>query len=378
MGKKNGVKNRTKFKLKGLNQEKLLNKLIKNVNIYNFCRKSHNESEFETDYSKAKIVKAMAKENGLEIEAISHFGLLLKFKRLVTSYGIIIALALSCLFYGLQYSFIWKIEVYGEENVEEREIEHFVSQNLPSRYKGKIDTKKLEQNIKENFKEISSVSVAIVGQSLILNLNEAILPEEMEGEYQPLLSEFDGLVTEINLIQGTLAVNEGDLVRKGDILVYPYVIDSQGEERAVEPKAEIFADVWLSEKTMHYDYQIIERRTGEKKIVSEVYLNNLLIYSQNALHNFQQFDVEYEEMPLTYNLLLPFRIKKTIYYETETIEIKEEFSGVKDKIIASVREKALIFLEENEIIKEESYTLREEGGCHEICYVITVNRNIGG
>ena len=113
-------------------------------------------------------------------------------------------------------------------------------------------------------------------------------------------------------------------------------------------------------------------------MISEVYLKKLLIYSQNSNHNFSQFDVEQEEIPLTYNLLLPLSLKKTVYYETETIEIKQEFCEAKDEIIASVREKALIFLEENEIIINENYTLREEGGCHEICYVITVNRNIGG
>lgn len=378
MSRKSAGKNRTKFKIKGLNQEKFINKLIKNVSIYNFCRKKHNESEFETDLSKEKIVVKMASESGIEIEIISQSGFVTKLKRLFASYGIIVALAVSVAFYFVQYNYIWKIEIYGENKVEERLIKEFVNENLPSRIKNKIKTKEMEQLIKENFKEISSVSVAIVGQSLILNLNESILPEEMEGDYKPMLSEFDGLVTEISLIQGTLAVKVGDIVQKGDTLVYPYVIDSQGEVRPVEPKAEIHADIWLTQKYMHYDYQIIERRTGEKAVISEVYLNKLLIYSQNSKHNFSQFEVEQEEIPLTYNLLLPLSLKKTVYYETETIEIKQEFCEAKDEIIASVREKALIFLEENEIIINENYTLREEGGCHEICYVITVNRNIGG
>lgn len=370
--------NRTRFVVKGLNQERTLNRLIQKANIYNFKRISHDQCQFESDYNKRKMVKTMLVENGMEVLAYSHFGIFSKLKRFFTSYGLISALILCSLFYGIQYSFIWKIEVYGENKVEEREVKDFVEGCLNNRFKGNIDTKVLEMKIKDNFKEISSLSVAIVGQSLVLNLNEGVLPDEMQGQFQPLVSEFDGLVTEINLIQGTLAVDEGCIVRKGDVLVLPYIIDSQGEHRAVEPKAEIFADVWLSEKVMHYDYQIVVQRTGRTLKTTEVFLNNLLIYSNSGNLDFEEYEVEQEKAPLSYNLLLPFYINKTIYYETETIEIMEEFIEVKDKIINSVREKVLIFLEENEIIKEENYTLREEGGCHEVCYVVTVNRNIGG
>ena len=371
-------KNRVKFRIKGLNQEKFLNNISQVATIYNYKRLNHQTGEFETDFSKEKFVKKAVIEQGLEIEVLSRYGFLSLLKNLVTSYGVMIAVVLSSLFYSLQYQFIWKIEIYGEEKVLERELKTFVQENLQTKSKSKIDTKNLEMKVKENFKQISSLSVAIVGQSLVINIYEAVLPEEMEGEYQPLVSEYDGLVKEINLIQGTLAVNEGQLIKKGDVLVYPYIIDSQGEERAVEPKAEIMADVWFQGKEVHYDYKIITRRTGKTETKREVFLNDLLIYSNNLQTRFEDFEVEEKKNPLTYNLILPFHLKTTTFYQIEYVEIKEEFYAVKDKIIASAREKVLIFLQENEIIKEENYTIREEGGCHEVCFVMTVYRNIGG
>jgi len=371
-------KNRTRFVVKGLNQERILNELVKKVNIYNFKRESYEICQFETDYSKRKFVKNALSEKGMEIISLSNFGFFSFIKNIFSSYGIIFALILSFLFYSFQYSFIWKIEVYGETIVEERVIKDYVNSILPSKAKGNINTKQLEMLTKEHFKEISSISIAIVGQTLVLNINEAVLPEEMEGNFQPLISDYDALITEINLIQGTLAVDEGMVVKKGDVLVYPYIIDSQGEKRDVAPKAEIFADIWINEKSMHYDYQVVVRRTGKKIEKSEVFLNNLLVYSQNKVLNFEHYEVEYSEIKLTKNLLLPLKLKKTVYYQTEFVEIKEDFLNVKDKIIESTRQKALIFLEENEIIKEEKYYLREEGGCHEVNYTLTVNRNIGG
>ncbi len=369
---------RTQFKIRGLNQERTLNKLSKSIKIYNLKREEHHSCQFETDFSKRKIAKKILLENGMEILHLSHFGLLSKIKRLVASYGLILALGICSLFYGLQYQYIWKIEIVGEAQLEEEDLKDFINQSLSSKIKRKIDTKALERGVKEKFPEVSSLSVAIVGQTLMLNINEGVLPEEMEGEYQPLKSEFDGLITKIQLIQGTLAVNEGQLVKAGDVLVYPYVYDSEGEEIAVAPKAEIWADVWLTERSIHYDYQIVVERTGRVVQEGVVLFNNLPIYHRLPQIQFEEYEVEEEVVDISKNLFLPLKLKRRLFYETRTQEIISPFELKKEEIIASLREKALIFVRENEIIKEENYTIREEGGCYEICYVIAVNRNIGG
>lgn len=376
--KKRKAESRVVFKIKGLNQEKLINQIIKTATIFNYQRESHNICQFEVLSGKEKQIKKILNESGAQILSFSQHGFVAKLKRIFASYGILVAIILSSVFYAVQYSFVWKIEVRGEGKVEQRSVERYINKILPSKFKPSIDVKQIEKSVKQEFAEISSVSVAIVGQTLILNLNEAVLPDEMNNEFQPLVSEFDGLITRINLIQGTLAIKDGDLVRKGDVLVYPYIIDSEGEKRAVCPRADIYADVWLEQKSMHYDYQVVSQRTGRKREINEVYLNNLLIYSNNKTNEFKQFEVEKSQSFLSNNLILPFILRKTIFYETEVVEINEDFLQVKDKIIDLLREKALLFVEENEIIKEENCTIREEGGCHEVCVVITVNRNIGG
>src|SRR5699024_8221798 len=93
---------------------------------------------------------------------------------------------------------------------------------------------------------------------------EAVLPEEMQGSFQPIVSDYDGMITHINLIQGTPNVKVGDIVQKGDVLVYPYVADGEGQVMPVLPRAEIKADVWLSENEVFYEYQIKQERTGRK------------------------------------------------------------------------------------------------------------------
>ncbi len=369
---------KTRFVVKGLNQERVINKLSQKVNIYNLKRSEYNICQFETDFYKSKTAKKFLQENGMEILSFHHFGLWAKIKRLATSYGLICALACSSIFYGLQYQFICKIEVYGEVQVEEGEIKNFLNSTLHSRAKSMINTKQLEMQVKENFSEISSISIAIVGQTLVVNLNEAVTPEEMVGDYKPIISNFDGIITKIQLIQGTMAINEGDIVKKGDILVYPYIIDSQDGQIDVAPKAEIYADIWLQERVVHYEYQIITKRTGEVLQKDVVLLNNLPIYQRGEENAFEEYEVEESIFDLSKNLILPLKLKRTIYHQTCTQEIIAPFEEKKDEIIAFAREKTLIFVQENEIIKEENYTIRQMGGCYEVCYIATVSRNIGG
>lgn len=262
-------KSRTVVKIKGLNQERVINTISKKMNVYNIKRQSHNVCKFEVDYDKKKELFSILNSFNLEILHVSAQGLKWKLRRFFTSYGIILALLVCSICYTLQYGYILKIDVVGNESIDRREIVRFVDKVLPSRQKKNIDSHSLQQSLVENFEEISSVSVAIVGQTLVININEAVLPDELQTENSAIVSQFDGLITDIQLVQGTLAVDVGEIVKKGDVLVYPYIIDSQGEQREVYPKADIWADVWISGKETHYDYKITTQRTGEKIVRNE-------------------------------------------------------------------------------------------------------------
>ncbi len=370
-------KRKTKIKVKGLNQERALNNLVKKIKIYNLKRENHDESEFEVDHINKRELKKLISSVGLEVVSITYQGAFKKIKRIITSYGLIVALLFCSIIYAFQYNFVLKISIFGLKTLNKSEIISFVDKNLPSRMKSKIDTQSLERMIKNHYENISSVSVAIVGQSLVVNVNEGILSDE-EVLQEAIVSEYDGLITDINLIQGTLAVDVGDVVKKGDLLVYPYIIDSQGNKRTIKPQAEIYADVWIKANETHYDYFIKKERTGKIFQKREVCLNNLVIYSTHGEIPFNDYEMEKTSIFISKNNILPLKKINYCYYEVITKEYVEKFEDVREIIIEKAREKALIFLQKNEIIKEEKYTIREAGGIQQIEYVITVSRDIGG
>ena len=371
-------KNKTIFKIKGLNQERSFNNISKTVSIYNIKKEDDGTSQFEVDYKDAKKTKKFLEQQGFQILSVTNHGILFKFKNLFTRYGIVAGLIFCLLFYLLQYNFILQVKVLGEPSEIQSLIKEYVVDNLNSNFKYNIDTKEIENSIKAEFDQVSSVSVAIYGQTLLINYNPSTIPEEMRGEFDPIVSEYDGMITDIELVSGTLNVKVGDIVQKGDVLVYPYIIDTDGETRQVTPSAKITANVWFSESITHYDYRLETKRTGKKIVSSFVKLGDLVIYSHDRENNFQEYEVESYSQPLTKNLLLPFTLEKIVYYQTQTDEIIEPFEEVREEVIEKAREKTLIFLDKNAIIIDENYIIKDAGSVHNVIYTITTSITFGG
>ena len=372
------LKSRTKFKIKSLNQEKKLSSLAKLVRLYNIDRIDKNLTSFEVEDENFKLTKKFLENNGIEILEVEGRGIGKYIKFLFSNWGIVLAGVLLAIVYIVQYQFVWGIEIDGTEILSSSEISSFVSEAMPSQFKRAIDTKALEVKLKDNFERISAVSVAIIGQTLVVNISEAYIPDEMGDNFQPIVSQYSGIITRIDLIQGTLNVKQGDIVREGDVLVEPYIIDTDGEKRAVKPEAKIEADIWIFGESEHSEYSRKIERTGNKAEFSEVYLFGLKIYSNVKENEFERYESEESEGDLSKNMLLPFKVKRYTYYETKEIIENSKFEEVKDKKIDEARQNALIYLQESEIIKDENFTVRSAGGVTNVTYILTVNREIGG
>lgn len=366
--------NRSHFKIKALNKEKILNNLSKDFLLFNI-KQTDRYIEFDSNKEDGEKIETILLKNNVKELSVKHKGF--KLKTLLKMWGVIVGLILGLCAYCFQYFFVFKIEVWGCENLSDKELISFVANQLNSKFRYFINTKEIEIAVKNNFEKISSVSIAIVGQSLIVSINEAVLPDEMGGEFSPIISQYDGLVTDINLVQGTCNVQVGDIVQKGDVLVYPYIYDADGEQMAVQPKAQIQADVWIKSEDVFYEYLIKEERTGRKIVCSEVSLFNLIIYSNTKENSFDNYESEVESYYLTKNNILPFIYKKYTFYETKTIEINRNFEEEKDEVIEKLRAKSLISLSENEIIKDEKCSINNAGGIYYLSYTITIEKDIG-
>lgn len=371
------IKSRCKILIRTLNQERILNQLSQVINLYEIDRKEKNLTSFSCNFRDRKRVKKFLKDRRVEVLSVESQGVGRFLDKLSALCGVWVALCLCVLVFCIQYQFVLRVDVCGIELLEEKTVEKFVRRNT-SLAKSKINTKQLEVLLNNEFEQISFVSCAVKGQTLIINIKEKLMPDEMIGDFTPIIAQKDAKILKINLISGTLCVAVGDYVKKGDILVQPFIEDAAGEIKSVEAKAEIVGEVYNQGAVDHYETRLEVRRTGKVAEKHEISLFGLTIYTFVDEFDFKLYEVEMQQTNLAKNLILPFVMKKTFIYEIEEVKIEESFEAVKNRLIEKAREKALKNCQECDIILYEFHTTRELAGVTIVNYCIVTEENIGG
>lgn len=131
--------------------------------------------------------------------------------------------AAFALIFSLSF-FIWDIEIDGNLSVTDEKITDYlrgegIAQGIP---KSSIDYKLLAARICQSFPVMTWVSVKLQGTRLVISLQEntdtGLVQERTYGP-SDLVSNVDGVVTQIITRTGTPLVAAGDEVQKGDLLV---------------------------------------------------------------------------------------------------------------------------------------------------------------
>ena len=120
-------------------------------------------------------------------------------------------------------SFIWRIEVVGNENVTQEAVTAFAnSQGLRvGALKWNTNDRDIQQQILTNFSELSWVDVHTRGTRTTIMVSEAIPPQEIVDRQTPahIVAASDGLITSIITGVGAPMIRQGDIVREGEMLV---------------------------------------------------------------------------------------------------------------------------------------------------------------
>lgn len=371
------MRNLTKFQIYGLNQEKILVEISKSVNLFDINRKSKNETEFKCSYFDHKKVSKILKGTQLKVVSVTHEGIAPKISKCLTSWGAICAVVLCFVFYGISSQFVLQYDVLGVDKLDRDAIVSVVKQNFSNKI-SQIDTDDVENKLIDSFTEISFASCMIRGQTLVINIKEKLLPNEMYGDFQPIYAQKDGKITEIDLVSGTLKVKVGDYVKKGDVLVEPFTLDTSGNLKKVEAKANITGEVYHEGTAEHCETYVEVKRTGRVAVRNDVMLFGLKIYHFEEKHDFEMFETEEEEYSLIKNLVLPFKVKKTLIYELEKNEIISKFEDVEQEFVAKAKAKALEKVGNCDKIKEEFYSVRHISSVSVVKYEIVTEEEIGG
>ncbi|QGT99987.1 YqfD [Candidatus Syntrophocurvum alkaliphilum] len=260
--------------LRGKGQEKIINMaLTRGIYIWDI-KKSAERMTFKVRTSGFDALQTIAEENNFELEITNRSGLPYYKNILKRRVGFITGALIFIFALYLMSSFIWFVEVSGNNTVDKSKIVFVAAQQGVHKGAPKWSFSKteVEEALLRNISELSYVQLNIRGVKANIKVVEKVLPnEEITGPCHIVASK-DGVIEEILLLDGQANVKVGDVVSRGDILISGIVFPP--EQEVIEESDESIEEV---EPTLPYTVRargVVKARVwyegyGECSMISE-------------------------------------------------------------------------------------------------------------
>ena len=358
------------IKVEGFFIERFINICIsKKILLWNIKRKKSTIMYANIGINDYKKLKPIAKKTKSKISIQNKKGfpfVVHKYRKRKIFVGLL-AVIFIALF--VMSKFIWNIEIKGNNQISKAEIlEELNKQGLKiGAYKGKINSNSIINRVRLDRNDIAWMGIDLEGTNAIVEIKETSKAPEIidENEYCNIVSNKEGMITKINVQNGTAVVKEGDIVKQGDILVQGYLEGKYTGIRYVHAKADIEAKIWYSKKEKVFLKQQIQVPTGATEQKYTLNINNFKINFYKTLSKFENYDTinENKKLMIFSNFYLPIEItKKTnyeyvneekIYTEEELIQLTQE--KIEEELKEEISQKENIINKQTNVYPNEDY-----------------------
>lgn len=303
---------RVRIKVVGYNLDQLINRLQNNnIVCYNIERIENNIMIFSVSIRQYKKVKPLLKNYEYHIQYLG----VANFKTwFIKNLAIILVVPIAFSLMEFSTRFTWAIKIYGANGELDKSVISILKKNdiAVGRLMPK-DNQQIEQILLAELPNVAQVSCIKRGTSLIINISKKLVytPEN----YEPIKAQYNGVVTNFSLISGTMAVNIGDFVSVGDILVYPFTLDKDNNQVAVKPIAEVRAKAYVVGSSKISSSMVELVRTGKTHTISSMQFLNKNLFSKKVPKPFALYETRVYNQYIS--SVLPIVKTKVIYYEMD-------------------------------------------------------------
>ncbi|MCL6446905.1 MAG: sporulation protein YqfD [Armatimonadetes bacterium] len=247
--------------------------------------------------SAVKPFKHIARKTGSRFEIYERRGLPFLLARLKRRKALVAGGAFFLLAIYFLSSFVWFVEVSGNQRIAEYDI--IKAAEAAGLERGtprwKLNVGAVEKRIQEQLPVLSWVGVYIRGTKADIKVVEKTLAEEKEAGFSHVVAVKAGLVEDVLVLKGHPAVKKGDTVAPGQVLISGIVpppeaaaAEQEGAEKEAKPappepayvdaRGIVRARVWyeeygeapLVEKGKRYTGRVVTKlwiKIGEKEII---------------------------------------------------------------------------------------------------------------
>ena len=204
-----------------------------------------------------------------------------------------------------------------------------------------IDTKSAKINMELKRNDIAWIGISTKGNKIIVEIieKEKKNEEKLAGIPCNIVADKEGVVHKIYVAEGVAAVEKGDTITKGQILISGTVTSQYAEPRKVHADGEVLIKTWYTQKAkILYERDIISK-TGEKENKYIIKLGNYKINFLNSDTKFEKYDtiITNNKLILLDKIELPIEVIKQTF---EEINI-ETLSYTKKQAEATAKNEAM-------------------------------------
>lgn len=364
--------------------ERFINICRKNkIIIWNLKRDKSVRLNLNIGIKDFKKIKKIAKKTKCKVKIIKKKGLPFLFNRYKKRKIFFGFLLLILILIGVSSNFIWNIEI-KIENAEQLDniYEDITSAGLETgKMKNKINTKEIINQIRLKRNDIAWMGIELKGTNAIVKLVKAERKPDIvdEEDYCNIVSDKVGVITKINAKNGTLAVNVGDTVKVGTVLINGWMEGKYTGIRYVHAQGDIEAKVWYTKSTKIL-YNTTERsETGNVENKYKIKFNNFEINLSKRVSKFKIYDTidAEKKFKLFSDFYLPITLIKTTNKEEKEETKNYDFEQAKNLGVQQLEEELnKNITDSNKIVNKNINTYEKEDGL-EVVVTYEVLENIG-
>lgn len=370
------------IKIEGFTLEKFLNLLVKEeMFIWDVHHQSSTCIFLKVSRRDFAHLKSIIRKVSCHLEIVDKKGLPFIYWRLKKRKFLVGGATLGLVIIYILSSLIWTIEITGSKNINEQLIIEQLHELgvRKGEFKSKFDLKNLENTLLLKNQELSYIHINFSGTKLKIELVEKEDPPPTIDMDTPtnIIADRDGIIEKILVYGGKAVVREGDLVKKGDLLItgeLSWEEMQKGEELELDDTGRMLIHAWgdvIARTWYEIEVEapsIVKNEGSEERVIQRsLLIGGKEIFRRKDHISESKYDKIEEIIPIIDFMELPFHLKKTEYRPVDEYvtlsepDIKEKALGIAVNRIEAERAKKIDILNSTQEILDnngEVYRIR--------------------
>lgn len=363
------LKGYVRLNVYGFFTERFLNlSANKNISLWDMVRKDNSSIIVSANIFDYKKLAKIAKETGCKINIEEKRGMpfyIKKHEKRKTFAIFFVLIILAIYAFNLH---IWKVEISGEFqfSIEDIKKELEIENVRVGAIKSKLNLDEIKNRIYIRRHNIAWIGISFRGVVAHVEIIEGKLKEDDEMMKVPcnIVANSEGIICEIDVLEGVAQVGVGDYVNSGDILISGVVTSEWAEPRFVNSKGNIKIKKWQSiSHKVPFEKDIITK-TGKAQNDYTLAIKNNIINLINSGTNFQKYDtiITRNKFKLFDLWEFPIEFTKTTYEEIKVDTIKYNMSQAKKTAQNLVENEIQKLAKSKQIVKADYTTYTSKDG----------------